>query len=194
MNLFRMKLFILISSIPILLNAQERDSWQKPEAIMDSVGIKSGMIIGEIGAGDGYFTFKMVERIGSTGHIFANDIIQSKLDYIDRKCKEENINNITTILGKVDDSLLPTDSVDMIIMVYTLHDIENPVIFLKNLHDKLKPEIPVVIVERDPEQYGREYNHFFKKEKVLNLIKDADYKLEKLYTFLERDNIYVIHP
>lgn len=194
MKLSIIKLIILILIIPCILTSHERDSWQKPEVIMDSVGIKSGMAVGEIGAGDGYFTFKMVDRIGVDGHIFANDIVQSKLNNIKRKCENRNIQNITTVLGKVDDSLLPKDSVDMIIMVYVFHDIENPIEYLKNLRKRLKPGTPVVIVERDPERYGHEYHHFFKKEKVINHIHAADYTLIKLYTFLERDNIYVIKP
>ena len=186
------KWFILFYVIPILLAAQGRDSWQKPEAIMDSVGIKPGMIIGEIGAGDGYFTFKMADRLGSNGHIYANDIVQSKLDYINRRSGDEKINTITTILGKENDSLLPKDTLDLIIMVYTFHHLGEPVTYLKNLQKRIKPGTPVVIVERDPERYGHEYNHFFKKDKVINLINEAGYKLDKLYTFLARDNIYVI--
>ena len=185
---------ILFFVIPFVLFAQSRDSWQKPEAIMDSVGIKSGMAIGEIGAGDGYFTFKMVDRVGPEGHIYANDIIQSKLDYINRLCREHKIKTITTILGEENDSLFPKDSLDLIIMVYTFHHFSEPVIYLKNLQKRIEPNTPVVIVERDPERYGHEYNHFYRKDKILKLIKEADYTLEKLYTFLARDNIYVITP
>ena len=190
----KMKCFIFFIIIPIILFAQSRDSWQKPDAIMDSVGIKPGLIVGEIGAGDGYFTFKIADRVGTEGHIYANDIVQSKLDYINKLCKERNINTITTILGEENDSLFPKDSLDLIIMVYTFHHLGEPVIYLNNLRKRIKSDTPVVIVERDPERYGREYNHFFKKDKVINLIKEADYKLIKLYTFLARDNIYVIMP
>ena len=190
----KMKCFIFFIIIPIILIAQSRDSWQKPDAIMDSVGIKPGLIVGEIGAGDGYFTFKIADRVGTEGHIYANDIVQSKLDYINKLCKERKINTITTILGEENDSLFPKDSLDLIIMVYTFHHLGEPVIYLNNLRKRIKTDTPVVIVERDPERYGREYNHFFKKDKVINLIKEADYKLIKLYTFLARDNIYVIMP
>ena len=59
-----------------------RDSWQQPEMVMDTLGIKSGMIIGEAGAGRGYFTFKLAERVGETGKIYANDISRSSLNYL----------------------------------------------------------------------------------------------------------------
>ncbi|HEM49175.1 MAG TPA: methyltransferase domain-containing protein [Caldithrix sp.] len=101
---------------------------------------------------------------------------------------------ITTILGEENDSLFPRDSVDMIFMVYTFHHFKEPVKYLKNLRNRIKPNTPVVIVERDPERYGHEYNHFLKKAKVIELIKESDYKLEKIYTFLACDIIYVIAP
>ncbi|MEJ2055052.1 MAG: class I SAM-dependent methyltransferase [Calditrichaceae bacterium] len=185
-------LFIII--VPILLTAQNRERWKNPEAILDSIGIKKGMIIGEIGAGDGYFTFKMVDRIGREGHIYANDILASELDKIDKKCREKGITNITTILGETDDSLLPKDTLDMIIMVYVFHHIENPVLFLNNLRHRLKPATPVVIIERDPERSDIIYNHFYKRDKILNLAHKANYKTEKIYTFLKRDNIYIFVP
>lgn len=161
---------------------------------MDSIGVKPGMIIGEAGSGDGYFTFKLAKRIGGNGHLFANDIVKSKLRHINKKCKEDNISNITTILGEVEDPLFPKDSLDMVIMVYVFHHLDNPVKFLENTKTSMKPGATLVIVERDPERFGKEYNHFLKKKEVVKKIAEANYKLINLFTFLERDNIYVIQP
>jgi len=161
---------------------------------MDSIGVEPGMVIGEAGCGDGYFTFKLAKRIGENGHIFANDIKESELKRINNKCKEDNISNITIILGEVEDPLFPEDSLDMAIMVYVFHDLEKPVKFLNNAKSSLKPDASLVIVDRDPERFGREYDHFLKKEEVLKKITEANYQLIKLFTFLERDNIYVIQP
>ena len=59
-----------------------RDSWQQPEKIMDVVGIKEGMIIGEAGAGKGYFTFYLSKRVGKSGKVYANDIKKDVLEKI----------------------------------------------------------------------------------------------------------------
>lgn len=161
---------------------------------MDSIGLNAGMIIGEAGAGDGYFTFKLARRIGNAGHLFANDIVKAKLKTIEQECARNNITNISTILGEIENPLFPKDSLDMVIMVYVFHHLDKPVEFLKNVRPSLKPQAKVVIVERDPDRYGGEYDHFLKKDLILKRVNEANYHLIKLYTFLERDNVYVIRP
>jgi predicted methyltransferase len=61
----------------------EREEWQSPGQIMDAVGVKPGMRIGEAGAGRGYFTFPLARRVGPGGVVFANDISTSSLDVPD---------------------------------------------------------------------------------------------------------------
>jgi len=169
-----------------------RDRWQQPEKIMDAVGIKPGMVIGEAGAGRGYFTFKMAQRLGKIGKIYANDIVQRELDYIKDRCKKEGIENIETILGEVEDPLFPKGEMDLVIMVYVFHDLEKPVAFLKNIKPCLKPGAIVVIVDGDPEKQSS--RHFLKKETVLEKIEEANYELVRIETFLPRDSIYICHP
>ena len=79
-------------------------------------------------------------------------------------------------------------------MVYVFHDLEKPVKFLKNIKPDLKPEAKVVILDRDPDKYGGEYDHFFKKDELIRKLKLADYKIDKIETFLPRDNIYICSP
>lgn len=171
-----------------------RDSWQRPEQILDSIGVKKGMIIGEAGAGEGYFTFKLSQRVEEVGKIYANDIVKKKLKKIQDRCKDEGVQNITTILGKVKDPLFPKNALDMVIMVYVFHHLEEPVAFLRNTKPSLKPAAPLVIVERDPDKFGGRDGHFLPKEKVIAALNEADYVIEKILTFLLRDNIYICYP
>ena len=169
----------------------DRDAWQQPEKIMDNVGIKPGMIIGEAGAGDGYFTYFLSERVGPTGHIYANDILKHRLEHIANKCREEGITNITTILGEVDDPLFPEGELDMVIMMLAFHDFTKPVAWMKNVIPSLKPGAPLVIVDRDPERSKKEPEHFMSKEKVVATMAKTDFELQRIETFLQQDNIYV---
>lgn len=188
---------IILASILILfasvLTAETRDEWQQPEKIMDVIGIKPGMVIGEPGAGGGYFTFKLAKRVGPKGRIYANDISENSLIKIEEKCKEEKIENIITILGETEDPLLPEKQMDMVIMVYVFHDLSSPVPFLNNLKKSLKPGAKLVFVERDPDKTDSNYekNHFYNKEKIVQLTKEAGFKLVKIETFLKYDNIYI---
>ena len=169
--------------------SQDRDAWQQPEKVMDVIGIKKKMIIGEPGAGRGYFTFKLAKRVGESGKIYANDIDEFVLEEINSRAKIENIKNITTILGDIDDPLFPEIKMDMIIMVYVLHDLEKPVVFLKNLKSNLKSNAKLVILEQEPEKTG-DY-HFLDQQSLLEIAKNAGFKLKKIETFLTKDTLYI---
>jgi ubiquinone/menaquinone biosynthesis C-methylase UbiE len=182
---------LIITSYACTAHNSNRDSWQQPEKIMDTVGVKPGMVIGEVGAGEGYFTFKLAKRVGEHGKIYANDINEKVLRAIDSCCKREEINNIKTILGKVVDPLFPKKELDMAIMMLAFHDFTQPVALLENLKVALKPNATVVIVDRDPDKWGHDRHHFMTKEEILNTVKKADMELLRIATFLPRDIIFI---
>jgi ubiquinone/menaquinone biosynthesis C-methylase UbiE len=166
----------------------------KPELIMDTIGVKTGMMIGEVGAGEGYFTFKLSERVGPSGKIFANDIKKSVLETIEEKSEEDKIQNITIVLGETEDPLFPETELDMIVMMMVYHDLEEPVLFLQNLKKYLKQNGTVVIIDKDPDRWGQGRDHFMTKEAILDSVKKSEYVLLRLETFLEKDNIYIFRP
>jgi len=75
--------------ISFVFASDKRDKDHQPERVMDVVGVKPGMIIGEVGAGSGYFTFKLAKRVEESGHVFANDISSSALRSLGEKCEKE---------------------------------------------------------------------------------------------------------
>ncbi len=159
---------------------------------MDVIGVKSGMVVGVAGAGHGYFTFKMSKRVGDAGHVFANDIDKDCLEYIKNKCNQNNINNVTTIMGEVRDPLFPSGKLDMVFMCYVFHDLEKPVDFLINLKPSLKSNATVVIMDQDPGKTGS--YHFLTKDILISKVKDAGYEILNIKTFLKQDNIYICRP
>lgn len=189
-------IFLLLTGLLLLpaLNpgAHVRDTWQKPDNVLEVIGVRPGMVIGEPGAGRGYFTLKLARKVGPTGKIYANDIVQKYLDTIEEKTREEGLTNIVTIKGKVADPLFPKGRLDMVFMSLVLHDLTQPVAFLKNLEPSLKPNAPLVILERSPEK-TYDSSHFWKQEKILKTVKAAGYKLDRIETFLPRDNIYIFY-
>ena len=191
----RFSLFTPLILFLLFTSAQcQRDQWQQPERVMDSLYIKPGMVIGEAGAGEGYFTFKLSQRIGDRGIIYANDINQDKLDELQKQMKRDSVTNIFPVLGKIEDPCFPDSLLDMVIMVYVIHDVEKPVDFLKNIKSYLKPGAAVVIVDRDPDKFGGRTGHFLPREEVEKLLLESGYTINKIMTFLSRDNIYVAYP
>jgi ubiquinone/menaquinone biosynthesis C-methylase UbiE len=182
--------FCLLLAVPASI-AQNRDTWQQPEKVMDAIGVTPGMTVGEVGAGEGYFTFKLAGRVGSEGKVYANDIDQSALRHIEDRCRRDGISQITTIIGETEDPLFPAGAMDLVIMVYVLHDLAKPVELLRNVQPALKPGAPLVILERDPEKTGDRSGHFFNREKLLEIVAEAGFELVRIETFLSRDNIYI---
>jgi arsenite methyltransferase len=196
-DLLKVFLFFALFTISLMadsVRSDDRDSWQQPERILDSLGIQPGMVIGEVGAGEGYFTFKLAQRVGEQGRIYANDIIESKLQKIQNYCQQKGIENITVVLGEIEDPKFPLDALDLVIMVYVLHHLEKPVTFLQNVQSYLQPGAPIVIVDRDPAKFGGQDGHFFPKEKVQRILEQANMEVLKIMTFLPRDNIYICQP
>ena len=187
-------LFLAALSFGQVGDEQNRDDWQRPERIMDSVGVKTGMKIGEIGAGEGYFTFKLANRVGENGLVYANDISDKKLNKLREHLKHQNISNVRVVKGNEDDPLFPETGLDMIIMVYVFHDLSDPVTLMENANKYLSPASPVVIVDRDPDRYGTWRSHFMSRNEIVEKVEQAKYRIVKTFTFLPRDNIYFCLP
>jgi ubiquinone/menaquinone biosynthesis C-methylase UbiE len=173
-------------------NRYWRDVWQQPEKLMEIAGVKQGMVVGEAGAGRGYLTFKLLQRVGDRGHVYANDIDEVALSAIRRRSQKEGIQNVTIVKGTATDPLFPEKDLDLVIMLLVLHHITNKEEWLGNLKSYMGPQTPLVIIERDPQRYwGRDRNHFMRKKEVLETLRRASFELSRLDTSLPRDNVYI---
>jgi ubiquinone/menaquinone biosynthesis C-methylase UbiE len=182
----------LSATVALSFNRDEdRESWQPPDKIMDAVGVRPGMRIGEAGAGEGYLTFHLARRVGDGGVVYANEISESDLETIRKRARREDIANIVTVLGEIEDPLFPERDLDMVIMVYVLHHLERPIEFLQNLEGYLRPGAPVVIIEKNHDSERSHPPQFMTKGQVLETIEESGYTLERTETFLPRDTIYI---
>ena len=181
---------ILVAPVPCF-GQVDRETWQPPEKIMDAIGVKAGMRIGEAGAGKGYFTFPLARRVGPEGVVYANDILTSSLDVIRERAGRERLENIKIVVGAVEDPLFPEKNLDMIVMVYVLHELDRPVPFLKNLGSYLKPGGSLVIIEKNTAVETGHGHSFMTNSHILETLSKADYTLNRTETFLPRDTIYV---
>jgi ubiquinone/menaquinone biosynthesis C-methylase UbiE len=169
----------------------DREIWQPPEKVMDVAGVTEGMRIGEAGAGEGYLTFPLANRVGERGVIYANEISESDLETIRDRARREKVDNIVAVLGEIEDPLFPEKDLDMVIMVYVLHHLDHPVEFLRNLGPYLKPGAPLVIVEKNTEIRRRHRYHFMTRDQVLETVEEAGFELERAETSLPRDTVYI---
>ena len=182
---------ILACILGVSTGQVSRDRLHQPNKVMDTVGLREDMVIGEVGAGSGYFTIHLARRVGESGKVYANDISRSALNSLERRKRQEGLANIETILGESQDPLLPP-GLDMVFIVNAFHDITHPVPLLNNLADSLKPGAAVIIVDRDPEKIRDSAGHFLTRAEVLEKIEEIVFQLERVENFLEHHNIYII--
>jgi ubiquinone/menaquinone biosynthesis C-methylase UbiE len=172
------------SKIPLLEDAG-RDTWQKPEEILNALDIKKGQIIADIGAGSGYLTVKLSERVGMMGTIYAADIQQEMLDYINKRLAEKGIKNVTLVLGTMDDPKLPQNSLDIAILLSTYHEIAQPIDFMKKIKLALKPKGRLAILEfSDESPIGPPIQVRLPEDLVINELKEAGFTLSQRHTFI----------
>lgn len=153
---------------------------------MDAIGVTAGMTVGEAGAGDGYFTFALADRVGARGAVYANDIDRGALARLDARSRRERRANIVTVAGDTDDPLFPNRSLNMIVIVHAFHDFGAPVQWLRNARKYLHAGGTIAVVDRDPASTGE--RHFLARDRIAQLFAEAGYEAVKSVD-VERDHL-----
>jgi SAM-dependent methyltransferase len=128
-----------------LLEAPDREQWQKPNLIMDELRIAEGSVVADLGAGGGWFTIRLARRVGPNGLVYAEDIQPQMIDATRRRAQHERLTNVRTVLGTPSDPRLPR-KIDAVLIVDAYHEIEDPVVLLKNVERSLNPQGRVGVV------------------------------------------------
>ncbi len=129
------------------LERPERVREEQPDRLMAALKLNPGQVAADIGAGTGYFTTRLAEAVGRTGRVKAVDIQQEMLDLLDKKLKQQSIDNVDLILGKEDDPTLPRASIDLVLLVDVYHEFEFPYEMMQRIVDALRPGGRVAFVE-----------------------------------------------
>jgi ubiquinone/menaquinone biosynthesis C-methylase UbiE len=128
---------------------EERDRVDEAVKVMDLSDIRHGMTVADIGAGEGYYTIRLAQRVGAEGRVLAEDIFAPVRDKLAERVARERLDNVSVRLGAPADPKLPAGSFDRVLMVHMYHEIERPYEFLWRLRPALKPEGLVVVVDAD---------------------------------------------
>lgn len=128
---------------------ETRDRLNEAGKVMDLAGIKPGMTVADIGAGEGYYTIRLAQRVGAKGRVVAEDIVPAVRDALATRVVRERLNNVSVRLGLPADPRLPEGSFDRVLMVHMYHEIESPYEFLWRLRPSLRPDGEVIVVDAD---------------------------------------------
>jgi protein-L-isoaspartate O-methyltransferase len=126
-----------------------RDRLGEAEEVMALAGVKPGMWIADIGAGEGYYTVRLAVAVGQKGRVLAQDIQPEVKRRLVERVQRERLDNVAVRLGKADDPMIPAGSFDRIFLVHMYHEVEQPYAFLWHLREGLKQGGEVVVVDAD---------------------------------------------
>ncbi|HWH18291.1 MAG TPA: methyltransferase domain-containing protein [Allosphingosinicella sp.] len=130
-------------------NEDARDSAGEFETVVRLADVRPGMVVADIGAGEGYYTVRLAPLVGKNGRVLAQDIMPETRDALARRVQRENLENVAVKLGEPNDPKLPAASFDRIFLIHMYHEVERPSEFLWHLRDGLKKDGRVVVVDAD---------------------------------------------
>ena len=129
------------------LERPEREEEEKPDVAIQALKLKPGDAVADIGAGSGYFTRRMARLVKPKGVVYAVDIQNEMLEVLTNKMAELSITNVKPVLSTITDPKLPTNSVDLVLMVDVYHEFSHPYEMMEAICAALKPSGRVVFVE-----------------------------------------------
>jgi ubiquinone/menaquinone biosynthesis C-methylase UbiE len=128
---------------------EDRDRLREASTVMDRSGVKAGMTVADIGAGEGYYTVRLAARVGRKGRVLAEDVVPAVRDKLAERANRDRLDNVSVKLGEPADAKLPANSFDRIFLVHMYHEIAAPYEFLWRLRPALAAGGRVVVVDAD---------------------------------------------
>jgi putative heme-binding domain-containing protein len=168
------------------LNRVERDKDERPETLLDFLQIPAGSTVADLGAGSGYFTWRLARRVGPQGKVLAVDIQQEMLDLIAQDLKKRNLTNVELLLGSERDPKLPAGALDLVLIANAYHEFSEPEAILAAVRRSLKPNGRMVVLEYRKE---RSYTpmpslHKMTMQEMRSEVEPAGFQLERALDFL----------
>jgi ubiquinone/menaquinone biosynthesis C-methylase UbiE len=133
-----------------------RDRLGEFTRVVELAGVKPGMSVADVGAGEGYYAVRLSQVVGPRGRVLAEDIVPEFHARLAERIRRDYLDNVAVVLGEAEDPKLPARSFDRIFLVHMYHEVSSPYAFLWHLRDGLKPGGRVIVVDanRAPQRHG----------------------------------------
>jgi SAM-dependent methyltransferase len=171
----------------------EREAEEKPDLALDEIGIAKGAVVADVGAGAGYFTWRLAERVGPSGKVYANDLEPKMLELLRVNLAQRKIANVEPVLGTIMDPKLPAGALDLILLVDVYHEFSEPQRMLRAMRESLKPDGRLVLLEyrgEDPAVPIRP-EHKMTIEQVKAELTPEGFRLDRVSAKLPRQHILI---
>lgn len=192
---------IPLDKLKLKLEDPKREQMMQPDRVIDAIGVGKGDSVADVGAGTGFFSFRLATKVGVEGKVYAVDIEDELLAYIRKKMEKNKVTNIIPVKSSASDPNLPQASCDKILLVNSYAYFSDPVAFMKNIRKALKKGGLVAIIDLD-EAKVKEKRKLIKKKlplpenlrltsEVIDEMKRAGFVLRESHDFLNSRHFLV---
>jgi predicted methyltransferase len=165
--------------------APRRAKWQRPAAVVRALRLRRGQVIAEVGSGPGYFTPRLARAVGPSGHVYALDPEPAVLDVMRKRIKKAGVRNVTPVLSRDDDPLLPVGRCELAVIINVYHHMHGGAAFLRRLVSRLPRGARVVNVDwHEGSEFGPPPGRRVPRERFLRDARRAGLKLVAERSFL----------
>ena len=149
---FRMPIKVLPFLVTLLIagstaSCAQNTAHEKADALFDAMAIEEGSWAADVGSGDGDYTFPMAERVGASGRVFAVDVDSEKLEELNERLQESDVEHVTSVYSVEDNPMLPVNTLDAVLVRNAYHHFSAHESMLWHIKAALKPGGRLVIEE-----------------------------------------------
>ncbi len=176
-----------------MLDDPARDEYQKPHEVISALDLKPGEVVADIGAGSGYFTFRLAHHVGDTGRVYAVDVSPDMILHLNRRIRDLGVKNVVSVLCAPDDPLLADASIDRFFICDTWHHIGDHPHYLALMKKMLKPGGQVVMIDfkKAETPVGPPMEMRIGRDDLLKEMETNGFKLEGEHAFLPHQYVLV---
>ncbi len=174
-----------------MLNKEASSPKNKSSAILEHLNIKDGMVVGDIGSGGGYFAYEFSRKVGKDGLVYAIDVKQKYLDFIDLKLEKKGIMNVKTIQANPNGLNLP--EVDLFFLRNVFHHLPHQLEYIKNIKKSLNDMGKIAIIDYNQKKFtfAGFFGHYTPENKLLDIMGGAGFYPVEKHDFLQ-DQLFMI--
>ncbi len=181
-----------------MFNRKAAHRKSKAEVIMNTLNIRPGQSIADIGSGGGFFTFLFSQHTGKDGKVYAIDTNQDFLEFIDKQAARQKLTNITTLLATEHAIPLPSHSIDLLFVRGVYHHLQNRTFYFSEAKKVLTSQGRIAIIEYSQKGFKycfhRRCGHNVPKEIIIDEMTKAGYKVSASFDFLPVQSFTIFTP
>ena len=157
----------------------KRDVWQKPDEVVAALALRPGMTVADLGAGTGYFSRRLSRAVGDAGTVLAIEVEPNLVAHIRERAEKEETANVVPVLGSPDNPRIPAGSADVVLVVDTVHHLDDRPGYLRLLRRGLRSggRVAVIDFKKEPSPVGPPVDHRLARDQVVEEFGLAGYRL-----------------